>query len=271
MKTEDRESATTPNFTGRRFTSTGRPGLFCLSFCLLRCLIDLKQTCGQNKKCAKRPEWNLGAPRREARDVDGRTPRSCNFWRSERVPGARWSPALAARRQLEDQSDQKSLKERDLINKERDTKKRTNQNKLAAQRLTCRTGKPTICLPSTPNIFPFAIAFLIPEVAPKWCCGSTSPADPEIGVSAPGGSGANLGAPTAAEASKSGRVKRMVRLAAELLLLLGLLLLTLHITVLRSSPLPQGNGNASLEQDAALREVSLMAVVVVVVGGRDRH
>ncbi|XP_011601823.1 isthmin-1 isoform X1 [Takifugu rubripes] len=46
----------------------------------------------------------------------------------------------------------------------------------------------------------------------------------------------------------------MVRLAAELLLLLGLLLLTLHITVLRSSPLPQGNGNASLDQDAALRE-----------------
>ncbi|XP_064799674.1 isthmin-1-like isoform X2 [Oncorhynchus masou masou] len=33
----------------------------------------------------------------------------------------------------------------------------------------------------------------------------------------------------------------MVRLAAELLLLLGLLLLTLHITVLRSSPLNQGN------------------------------
>lgn len=73
----------------------------------------------------------------------------------------------------------------------------------------------------------------------------------------------NLSAPTAAQASKSGRVKRMVRLAAELLLLLGLLLLTLHITVLRSSPLPQGNGNASLDQDAALREVSLMAVVVV--------
>ncbi|KAJ8246159.1 hypothetical protein GJAV_G00264340 [Gymnothorax javanicus] len=33
----------------------------------------------------------------------------------------------------------------------------------------------------------------------------------------------------------------MVRLAAELLLLIGLLLLTLHITLLRSSPLPQGN------------------------------
>lgn len=91
-------------------------------------------------------------------------------------------------------------------------------------------------------------------MAPKWCCGSTSPADPEIGVSAPGGSGVN--APTTAQASKSGRVKRMVRLAAELLLLLGLLLLTLHITVLRSSPLPQGNGNASLDLDTALREVS---------------
>lgn len=48
----------------------------------------------------------------------------------------------------------------------------------------------------------------------------------------------------------------MVRLAAELLLLLGLLLLTLHITVLRGSPLPQGNGTASLDQDAELREVS---------------
>ena len=91
-------------------------------------------------------------------------------------------------------------------------------------------------------------------MAPKWCCGSTSPADPELGVSAPGGSGAN--APTTAQASKSGRVKRMVRLVAELLLLLGLLLLTLHITVLRSGPLPQGSGNVSLEQDAALRAVS---------------
>ncbi|XP_029106706.1 isthmin-1 isoform X1 [Scleropages formosus] len=40
----------------------------------------------------------------------------------------------------------------------------------------------------------------------------------------------------------------MVRLGAELALLLGLLLLTLHITVLRSSPLQQGNGTASAEQ-----------------------
>ncbi|XP_053189110.1 isthmin-1 [Scomber japonicus] len=44
----------------------------------------------------------------------------------------------------------------------------------------------------------------------------------------------------------------MVRLAAELLLLLGLLLLTLHITVLRSSPLQQGNATLSL--DTAHRE-----------------
>nr|XP_057915094.1 isthmin-1 isoform X2 [Doryrhamphus excisus] len=39
----------------------------------------------------------------------------------------------------------------------------------------------------------------------------------------------------------------MVRLAAELLLLLGLLLLTLHITVLRSSPLPPANVSLSLD------------------------
>ncbi|XP_048864905.1 isthmin-1 [Brienomyrus brachyistius] len=42
----------------------------------------------------------------------------------------------------------------------------------------------------------------------------------------------------------------MVRLAAELLLLLGLLLLTLHITVLRSSPLQQGNATSSNDQNA---------------------
>ncbi|XP_008320153.1 isthmin-1 [Cynoglossus semilaevis] len=41
----------------------------------------------------------------------------------------------------------------------------------------------------------------------------------------------------------------MVRLTAEVLLLLGLLLLTLHITVLRSTPLPQGNVSLSLDQD----------------------
>lgn len=64
-----------------------------------------------------------------------------------------------------------------------------------------------------------------------------------------------MGAPATPQAPKSGRVKRMVRLAAELLLLLGLLLLTLHITVLRSSPLPQGNETLSLDQDTALTEV----------------
>uniref|UniRef100_A0A8C7J0N8 Isthmin 1 n=1 Tax=Oncorhynchus kisutch TaxID=8019 RepID=A0A8C7J0N8_ONCKI len=44
----------------------------------------------------------------------------------------------------------------------------------------------------------------------------------------------------------------MVRLAAELLLLLGLLLLTLHITVLRSSPLHQGNFTLSQDQQDTL-------------------
>lgn len=93
-------------------------------------------------------------------------------------------------------------------------------------------------------------------MAPKWCYGSSSPADPEIGVSAPGGGG--VGAPVTAQARKSGRVRRMVRLTAEVLLLLGLLLLTLHITVLRSTPLPQGNVSLSLDQDqdTALTEVS---------------
>ncbi|KAI7805813.1 isthmin-1 [Triplophysa rosa] len=45
----------------------------------------------------------------------------------------------------------------------------------------------------------------------------------------------------------------MLRLAAELLLLLGLLLLTLHITVLRSSPLQQGNDTVSAEQDSQVQ------------------
>ncbi|XP_012987266.1 isthmin-1 [Esox lucius] len=46
----------------------------------------------------------------------------------------------------------------------------------------------------------------------------------------------------------------MVRLAAELLLLLGLLILTLHITVLRSSPLHQGNLTLDEDRDALLAE-----------------
>ena len=101
-------------------------------------------------------------------------------------------------------------------------------------------------------LFPPFFAALTPEVAPKWCCGSSSPADPEIGACAPGGAAA----PAPTQPPKSGRVKRMVRLAAELLLLLGLLLLTLHITVLRSNPLPQANGTAALDRDAALAGVS---------------
>ena len=96
---------------------------------------------------------------------------------------------------------------------------------------------------------------MIPEVAPKWCCGSCSPADPEIGVSA-SGSDAGALAITPQSSPKSARVKRMVRLAAELLLLLGLLLLTLHITVSRSSPLPQANATLRLDQGALLTEVS---------------
>lgn len=98
------------------------------------------------------------------------------------------------------------------------------------------------------------IAVQDPEVAPQWCCGSSSAADPEIGVSAAAGGGG--GTPASPQGPKSGRLKRMLRLAAELLLLLGLLLLTLHITVLRSSPLQQGNDTVSAEQDSQV-QVSL--------------
>lgn len=55
--------------------------------------------------------------------------------------------------------------------------------------------------------------------------------------------------PPAPRGPKAARLKRMVRLAAELLLLLGLLLLTLHITVLRGS-------GAADRQDAAAGNVS---------------
>ncbi|XP_036403262.1 isthmin-1 [Megalops cyprinoides] len=51
----------------------------------------------------------------------------------------------------------------------------------------------------------------------------------------------------------------MIRLAAELLLLLGLLLLTLHITVLRSSPLHQGNVTLHNDQNTLLVENNLNA------------
>lgn len=76
-----------------------------------------------------------------------------------------------------------------------------------------------------------------PAVAPSRCCcsGGGSPtsgpaADAEGGGPAPGGP------------PKSGRIRKMLRLSAELLLLLGLLLLTLHITVLRGIP---GNGTGT--------------------------
>lgn len=128
-----------------------------------------------------------------------------------------------------------------------------NSFSLSLNYFCCPTSAPFPFILCYFFIFYF-FAIVIPEVASKWCCGSSSPADPEIGVSAPGGGG--VGAPTTPRAPKSGRVKRMVRLAAELLLLLGLLLLTLHITVLRSNPLPQGNVTVSLDQSTALTEVS---------------
>ncbi|TRY56033.1 hypothetical protein DNTS_013860 [Danionella cerebrum] len=98
-------------------------------------------------------------------------------------------------------------------------------------------------------LFPVSIASLDPEVAPQWCCGSSSAGDPEIGASAAAGGGS--GSPAAvgeAQAPKNARVKRMVRLAVELLLLLVLLILTLHITVLRSSQVQHGND--TVEQDS---------------------
>lgn len=103
--------------------------------------------------------------------------------------------------------------------------------------------------------FPIKSVLLNLEVAPKWCCDSSPAADPELGVSGAGGVGG--GPPVTPQGPKTGRLKKMVRLAAELLLLLGLLLLTLHITVLRSSPLHQGNFTLSQDQqDTLLAEVS---------------
>nr|XP_033791328.1 isthmin-1 isoform X3 [Geotrypetes seraphini] len=49
----------------------------------------------------------------------------------------------------------------------------------------------------------------------------------------------------------------MLRLAAELLLLLGLLLLTLHITVLKSNPAAPGNGSQSQQSNALSSDSSL--------------
>lgn len=92
-------------------------------------------------------------------------------------------------------------------------------------------------------------------MAPKWCCDSRPAADPERGASAAGGVGG--GSAVTPQRPKTGRVKKMVRLAVELLLLLGLLLLTLHITVLRSSPSHQGNLTLSQDQQyTVIAEVS---------------
>lgn len=52
----------------------------------------------------------------------------------------------------------------------------------------------------------------------------------------------------------------MVRLAAELLLLLGLLLLTLHITVLRSSDPEAPPGNHSQRQQVRARNEAVLYV-----------
>lgn len=96
------------------------------------------------------------------------------------------------------------------------------------------------------------------------CCGARgSPAapaaagpgaDPESGAAAaPAAAAAAAGAAPAAAAGahKAARCRRMVRLAAELLLLLGLLLLTLHITVLRGAAPP-----ARANRTRAQRQVS---------------
>ncbi|XP_072713536.1 isthmin-1 isoform X2 [Ciconia boyciana] len=100
--------------------------------------------------------------------------------------------------------------------------------------------------------------------------GAVPAARPAAAAAGPGAGDAPAAAPAAAAAAaapppppppprppprgpKAARLKRMVRLAAELLLLLGLLLLTLHITVLRGGgggepPAPPGAGNHSQRQ-----------------------
>lgn len=118
-----------------------------------------------------------------------------------------------------------------------------------------------------------------PEVAPPWWrCGggcsisssSASPVDPESGAGSPAlapvagaAAAAAPSAPPLAAAQlppppprspKAARCKRMVRLAAELLLLLGLLLLTLHITVLRSSEPDAASSNHSERQQVSAAE-----------------
>ncbi|XP_075781768.1 isthmin-1 [Pelodiscus sinensis] len=79
-----------------------------------------------------------------------------------------------------------------------------------------------------------------PDVAPPWAGGGASPrGSSDSGAAAPGAAAAAPPPPRRLpRGPKAARWKRMVRLAAELLLLLGLLLLTLHITVLRAAPEP---------------------------------
>ncbi|XP_038252269.2 isthmin-1 [Dermochelys coriacea] len=98
---------------------------------------------------------------------------------------------------------------------------------------------------------------------PATCCPGAlaGPARPDTGATAPAGAAAAAPPPPPRlrppllRGPKAARFKRMVRLAAELLLLLGLLLLTLHITVLRAQPDPapanstQGQPQNTLDAD----------------------
>jgi hypothetical protein len=96
--------------------------------------------------------------------------------------------------------------------------------------------------------------------------GSAAPAGAEAGAALPDSRAptppppAPPPPPPAVPGPKAARLKRMVRLAAELLLLLGLLLLTLHITVLRGSGAADGpdagagNSTQSQLQVSAPRE-----------------
>lgn len=150
--------------------------------------------------------------------------------------------------------------------------------------LTRALGNPSSPPPPPPGVCSAAgLDAPGPAVAPPWCGGgdggsgscSPGPARPAAPSAGPAGSGS--GAPAGAEAGaalpgsraptppppppppppaapgpKAARLRRMVRLAAELLLLLGLLLLTLHITVLRGSGATDGRdataANASRTQ-----------------------
>ncbi|XP_072121584.1 isthmin-1 isoform X2 [Mobula birostris] len=72
----------------------------------------------------------------------------------------------------------------------------------------------------------------------------SSPAEPDSSSPRPGASESR-----GRLSPKRRRVRRMARLTAELLLLLGLLVLTIHITVLRSNPLGQQGGNSTEDGD----------------------